>query len=282
MGDVDAFFAQIRYELRSPINAILGYSQLLLEEGESSPLSVAERHDLEGVADAGKQLLHTIGAMLDPAAVTDGIEEYAFRLRYATRVPLTWEVDHPVPPPETATYETDPRIQEVYDTLAGVDLVLPGFKAMHPMGAQLPQECVRITSSDFKSMIFPTQYRVPSYADWLLHEADMRTAYRWHRMFLEHLQSRHPAARWVLKSPGHLWALDALTAEYPNALLVQTHRDPLRILASLSSLVAGSCETRLRPVSPMAQNPPTKASARRCRSTPSISPSARARASSTR
>src|SRR4029450_2101915 len=87
--DIDAFVAQIPYGLRSPINAILGYSQLLLEEGESSPLSVAERHDLEGVADAGKQLLHTIGAMLDPAAVTDGIEEYAFRLRYATRVQLT-------------------------------------------------------------------------------------------------------------------------------------------------------------------------------------------------
>jgi hypothetical protein len=168
----------------------------------------------------------------------------------ATRVPMTWEVDHPVPPPETATYETDPRIKEVDDTLAAVDLVLLGFKAMHPMGAQLPQECVRITSSDFKSMIFPTQYRVPSYTNWLLHDADMRTAYRWHRMFLQHLQSQHPATRWVLKSPGHLWALDALTAEYPNALLVQTHRDPLRILASLSSLVArlralGSDETSI-------------------------------------
>jgi Sulfotransferase family len=156
----------------------------------------------------------------------------------ATRVPLTWEIDHPVPPPEAATYDTDPRIAEVEATLAGVDMVLPGFKSMHPMGAQLPQECVRITASDFRSMIFPTQYRVPSYARWLLDEADMRPAYRWHRMFLEHLQSRAPATRWVLKSPGHVWALDALTGEYPNALLVQTHRDPLRIIASLASLVA--------------------------------------------
>jgi Sulfotransferase family len=156
----------------------------------------------------------------------------------ATRVPMTWEVDRPFPPPEAATYDTDPRIAEVDETLAGVDLVLPGFKAMHPMAARLPQECVRITASDFRSMIFPTQYRVPSYASWLLHDADMRPAYRWHRMFLEHLQSRCPATRWVLKSPGHLWALDALLGEYPNALLVQTHRDPLRILASLSSLVA--------------------------------------------
>jgi Sulfotransferase family len=156
----------------------------------------------------------------------------------ATRVPLTWEVDHPCPPPETATYDTDPRIAEVDATLAGVDMVLPGFRAMHPMGARLPQECVRITSSDFRSMIFPTQYNVPSYARWLLNETDMHSAYRWHRMFLQHLQSRHPARRWVLKSPGHIWCLDALLAEYPGALLVQTHRDPLRIIASLGSLVS--------------------------------------------
>lgn len=156
----------------------------------------------------------------------------------ATRVPLTWEVDRPIPPPETATYDTDPRIDEVDATLAGVDLVLPGFRAMHPMGARLGQECVRITAGDFRSMIFPTQYRVPSYARWLLHEADMTSAYRWHRAFLQHLQSRHPARRWVLKSPGHIWCLGALLAEYPGALLVQTHRDPLRIVASVSSLVA--------------------------------------------
>src|SRR4029453_11977877 len=67
---------------------------------------------------------------------------------------------------------------------------------------------------------------------------DMGPAYDWHRTFLQHLQSEHPARRWVLKSPGHIWCLDALLAEYPDALLVQTHRDPLRIIASLGSLVS--------------------------------------------
>jgi hypothetical protein len=154
-----------------------------------------------------------------------------------TRVPRTWEVDLPCPPPETATYDTDPRIEQVDATLAGIDLVLPGFRAMHPMGARLAQECVRITALEFRSFIFPTQYRVPSYARWLLEEADMAPAYRWHRTFLQHLQSRHPAERWVVKSPGHIWHLGALLAEYPDALLVQTHRDPLRIIASIGSLV---------------------------------------------
>jgi hypothetical protein len=160
-----------------------------------------------------------------------------------TRVPLTWEVDKPVPPPETATYDTDPRIDEVDAILSGTELLIPGFRKMHPMGARLAQECVRITASDFRSVIFPTQYRVPSYARWAMYEADMAPAYRWHRAFLQHLQSRHPegdgpADRWVLKSPAHIWCLDALLAEYPEALLVQTHRDPLRIIASLASLVA--------------------------------------------
>ena len=159
----------------------------------------------------------------------------------ATRAPLTWEVDRPVPPPETATYLTDPRIDEVDAELAGVDLLIPGFRTMHPMGARLAQECVRITASDFRSVTFPTQYRVPSYARWVMYEADMAPAYRWHRQFLQHLQSRHPegdapADRWLLKSPAHIWCLDALLAEYPDALLVQTHRDPLRIIASVSSL----------------------------------------------
>lgn len=156
----------------------------------------------------------------------------------ASRVPLTWEVDRPCPPPETATYETDPRIDEADAATAGIDLVLPGFRAMHPMGARLAQECVRITGSDFRSMIFPTQYHVPTYAHWLLFEADMRPAYQWHRRYLQHLQSRHPTDRWVLKSPGHIWSLDALLGEYPDALLIQTHRDPVRIIASLGSLVA--------------------------------------------
>jgi DNA-binding response OmpR family regulator len=89
MGDVAAFVARMRHDLRSPLNAILGYSQLLLEEGDQSSLSVVERAYLGRVADSGKQLLRTISEILDPAGITDGIEEYAFRLRLATRPPLT-------------------------------------------------------------------------------------------------------------------------------------------------------------------------------------------------
>jgi hypothetical protein len=108
---------------------------------------------------------------------------------------------------------------------------------MHPMGAQLPQEDVALTAHDFASMIFSTTHYVPSYHAWL-DRADLRWVYAAHRRQLQYLQWRCPADRWVLKSPGHLWALDALLAIYPDARIVQTHRDPLKVIASLANLVA--------------------------------------------
>jgi hypothetical protein len=154
------------------------------------------------------------------------------------RAPLTWEIDKPLPPPETATRDTDPRIDEVDAVLSMADSLIPGFTSFHPMGARLAQECVRITGGDFRSMIFFCQYRVRSYDRWLLHDADLAPAYRWHRKYLQHLQSADPAPQWLLKSPAHLWDLDALAAEYPDAVIVQTHRDPLKVITSVSALSA--------------------------------------------
>jgi hypothetical protein len=154
----------------------------------------------------------------------------------ANRVPMTWEVMHPFPAPEAASFESDPRIALVEAHFAGIDRLLPDFKSMHPMGARLPQECVAITQHEFASMVWHTTNRVPGYQRWL-DGADLRGVYESHRRWLQHFQWKAPAARWVLKSPGHLWALDALLAVYPDARLVQTHRDPLTVVASLVSLV---------------------------------------------
>ena len=154
----------------------------------------------------------------------------------AHRLPLTWECESPFPPPETATQASDPRIAACQKQLDRSESLIPDFKRIHRMGARLPQECISLTSADFRSVIFPAQWRVTDYTRWLLDEADMASAYRMHRQFLQLLGWRCPAERWVLKSPGHLWCLDALIDEYPDARLVQTHRDPAAIVSSLTSL----------------------------------------------
>jgi len=163
----------------------------------------------------------------------------------AHRSPMTWEVAMPCPPPETATYYSDPRIEEVEQRFKAMKRAVPGWDAIHPVSARLPQECLFIHAMDFHSMQFEAMYNVPSYEHWLELQ-DMRPTYRFQRDFLQHLQSRCPGDRWVLKSPAHLIALDALLEVFPDALIVQTHRDPLEVIGSAASLHctlrAASCD----------------------------------------
>lgn len=154
----------------------------------------------------------------------------------AIRAPLTWEVIAPTPPPETATYLTDPRIAEAEVATSMSEAALPGFQRIHPSGPRRGQECVAITLGDLRSMLLSTVYRVPTYMRWLLDEADMSSAYRYHRQFLQVLQWKHPGERWVLKTPAHLWHLSEMFAAYPDATIIHTHRDPLKVVASVSSL----------------------------------------------
>ncbi len=151
------------------------------------------------------------------------------------RAPLTWEVDEPCPVPRPETYHDDPRIAQIQSNIELSEQIVPGFLKFHPMGALVGQECVRITASEFTSMIYGVQYRLPTYYRWLLYDAEYGGAYRYHRIFLQHLQSGVPG-QWLLKSPAHLWQLDTLLAEYPDALIVQTHRDPLNVISSIAAL----------------------------------------------
>lgn len=155
-----------------------------------------------------------------------------------SRAPLTWEVMFPSPPPTPATFETDPRIALCDATFPGVDAQIPAFKAMHPMGAQLSQECVTIMADSMVSALFHNQFRVNSYQDWVDQEADFAPVYEFHEQQLQHLQWRVKRDRWVLKTGAHMWGLEHLLARYPDARVVFTHRDPVKTMTSYASLTA--------------------------------------------
>jgi hypothetical protein len=156
----------------------------------------------------------------------------------ANRAPLTWEAMFPSPPPETASFDTDPRIEACAATFPDIDALIPGFKAMHPMGALLTQECVTMMGETMCTPLFHNQFRVPSYEDWVDQEADFGDVYDFHLQQLQHLQSRHMRDRWVLKTGAHMWGLEHLLATYPDARIVFTHRDPVDSMTSYASLTA--------------------------------------------
>jgi len=153
------------------------------------------------------------------------------------RVPLHWEVMYPSPPPERGTYEVDRRIDLAERQIGWFHRLAPGFRKIHPMSARLPQECTVLLSHSFLSYQFSTSFFVPSYQEWM-EAQDLLPAYRIHRQFLQQLQWRCRGERWALKAPPHLSGLQALSATYPDAVVIMTHRDPLEVVASIASLHA--------------------------------------------
>jgi hypothetical protein len=156
-----------------------------------------------------------------------------------SRVPEGWELLRPVPPPspDPVVFARDARIP-----LADRELRLPGqvageLDAIHVYRGRMHKECLSAMSFAFRSEEFTARYHVPSYVEWY-ERCDLRPAYDMHRLVLQVLQRGWRNVHWVLKSPVHVSALPTLLAVYPDARLVITHRDPLTVLASLTSLVA--------------------------------------------
>jgi hypothetical protein len=172
----------------------------------------------------------------------------------ANRTPRHWELRSPSPPPDRATYDTDPRIARAARDIRWFLRLAPRFKAIHPVGALLPEECVVILSHSFLSFQFSSTWFVPSYQSWL-DQADLEPAYRYHHQLLQHLQWRCRGERWLLKAPPHLRGLRPLFATYPDANVIVTHRDPLEVVASVTSLHVVLRQAFSRDVDPLLVGP---------------------------
>ena len=145
--------------------------------------------------------------------------------------PSTWEVIYPSP----RQGDSRARIQRAERELKWFDRLVPKFRRIHPISAQLPQECVAIMSHCFMSQEFDTMFDLPRYECWL-EAQDLRRVYAFHKQFLQHLHPGTPERRFVLKAPAHLSSVEAILSVYPDAQIIHTYRDPLQVLPSLANL----------------------------------------------
>ena len=172
-----------------------------------------------GAARSGTSILHELLA-LDPAHST----------------PTTWKVHRPVAA-ATGDAATVAAAQRSVDAVVSFwHDVQPEYETMHHNGGDLPTECIFLTVPTFLSDNWAGTHTVPSYSRHLA-LADHRPAYEWHRRTLQTLSLREHGRRWVLKAPSHLATLRELFAVYPDARVIQLHRDPARTLPSMLSLM---------------------------------------------
>jgi hypothetical protein len=147
-----------------------------------------------------------------------------------------WESSSPCPPPEKTTELSDPRIAQTGAGLEMMYQMFPLMRTMHHEEANSPTECQDLLGMSFRTVHFEGMARVPSYLGWVT-DCDMRETYRYHRRVLRLLQWHCPPRLWHLKTPVHMFALDALLESYPNARFLWSHRDPAEVLGSVCSLI---------------------------------------------
>ena len=113
--------------------------------------------------------------------------------------------------------------------------VAPDLDKKHYTRADTPEECILLLASSFVSLIYFAMAPVYSYAEWYMKQ-DLTTGYREYRSQLELLQQAAPERRLTLKAPDHLAALDVIEKVIPDAMVVQSHRDPVECVHSVNSL----------------------------------------------
>ncbi len=113
--------------------------------------------------------------------------------------------------------------------------IAPEFFSAHEINPAGPEECNGLMARDFSSILFFMFRNIPTYLEWFKNK-DMTRTYEYHKQQLKYLGYYFKGMRWVLKAPVHLMFLQYLFKVYPDAQIIQMHRDPLDVVPSMASL----------------------------------------------
>ena len=153
----------------------------------------------------------------------------------AIRYLAYWESLEPFPSPD----EEDPQPRRDR-CAAGLDIVntsMPEFKRMHEMTVDHAHEEIQLLANDISGMLFETQYYAPDYAAHYKSH-DQTPSYGYLKRSLQAMQWLRGGTRWVLKTPQHLEQFPILLKTFPDATFVLTHRDPVDVVQSMTTMIS--------------------------------------------
>ncbi len=151
----------------------------------------------------------------------------------------TWLLDAPMPRPPRETWEAHPMFQRAVAELEARYRDAPEKRAAHLMVAEEVDECCLLMRQSFVSNLWTMAWHAPGYDRWWQAQSEL-PAYRHLHRSLQLIGSTAPNQRWLLKNPGHIANLDLLFAVFPDAKVIQTHRDPAKAVPSLCALLMPS------------------------------------------
>lgn len=218
-----SFHAQGQHILRRSLLRLLG-NRLRMQRDFSEHPEIAEAEIprplyILGLPRTGTTLLHNLLAC-DPSA-------RSIRL---------WEGLFPSPPQPGAPRQSDPRIAMATEWAAAINQLAPDLARAHALNPTGPEECLWLIEHTFVDFIHELRAHVPAYSEWMEAHESAEAVYEEYRRMLQLLAWQHQGQHWVFKAPRHLMGLPGLLKVFPEARIVQTHRDPIEVMPSLCSL----------------------------------------------
>ncbi len=147
-----------------------------------------------------------------------------------------WLGTYPQPRPSRIDWENKSEYLQAQKALSEFHQLNPDIKMIHEMAAHKVDECRLMLMQCFANVTFQSNATIPAYEDWL-YTTDFTSVYDYYFSGLQLIGSKDPHKRWILKDPSHMWSMDFLFERFPDATVVQIHRDPLEVIASVCSLV---------------------------------------------
>lgn len=158
--------------------------------------------------------------------------------------PLWYEVRYPCPALDwDFSAAGDQRIADARAEMQAMVDANPELLAIHPMDAMGPDEDIMLLEQSFYSFNTQAYANLPSFDAWI-ESQDHTPGYEYFKLLLQFLQWQkrrcgQQGRRWTLKAPHHLHYMDLVFKVFPDAKVVQSHRDPVETIPSLASLIAG-------------------------------------------
>lgn len=154
----------------------------------------------------------------------------------AARPLYMWEGFNPEPVEGLPKAAADPRYtaMKAWEEQNAKDTK---FKKIHSTSVDTPEECIHLLNHTFCDVQYGAETMMEPYGSWF-QQQDLHKSYAYYADLLRMIQWQRPGERWLLKTPGHLWALDILIEMFPDCSIIITHRNPLECVTSYASMMA--------------------------------------------
>lgn len=147
-----------------------------------------------------------------------------------------WLCGTPMPRPPRTSWPEVPEFRNAVLAQEAFLQAVPELRVSHEVAADEVDECLNLLAQSFLSHYPSTGLGLPSYDRWWWGR-DETASYRRYADNVRLIGANAPAQRWLLKNPGHITHMEALFAVFPDACVVQTHRDPAASIPSVCSVI---------------------------------------------